>query len=52
MGLRIMRHRAAVIGGEFSVARRPGGGTVVTCVFPNGKPRTRFAVSGVRARPA
>jgi two-component system CheB/CheR fusion protein len=34
MGLRIMGHRARVIGGTFGVAPREGGGTVVTCTLP------------------
>ena len=33
-GLRIMRHRARVIGGTLQVQRMDEGGTVVTCVFP------------------
>jgi two-component system CheB/CheR fusion protein len=35
MGLNIMRYRAGIIGGTLEVARRPGGGVIVTCVFPN-----------------
>jgi signal transduction histidine kinase len=31
MGLRIMNHRASMIGGTLSVERAPAGGTVVTC---------------------
>lgn len=34
MGLRIMGHRARVIGGTFGVVPREGGGTVVTCTLP------------------
>ncbi|HEX4080409.1 MAG TPA: sensor histidine kinase [Rhizomicrobium sp.] len=34
MGLRIMPSRARLIGAEFSVGRRPGGGTIVACVLP------------------
>ena len=34
MGLRIMGHRARVIGGTFDVSPREGGGTVVTCTLP------------------
>lgn len=33
MGLRIMRYRAAMIGGSLDVRRREEGGTVVTCRF-------------------
>ena len=33
-GLRIMRHRAEVFGGELSVAPGPAGGVRVTCRFP------------------
>ena len=31
LGLHIMAHRARVLGGEFSVEKAPGGGTVVVC---------------------
>jgi len=31
LGLRIMAHRAAILGANFSVADRPGGGTLVEC---------------------
>jgi signal transduction histidine kinase len=34
LGLRLMRHRAQVIGGDFTVKRRPRGGTVVKCRLP------------------
>lgn len=34
LGLEIMRYRAESIGGAFSVARAPEGGTVVTCALP------------------
>lgn len=36
MGLRIMAHRASMIGGSLSVSTRPGGGTSVTCTWPTG----------------
>ncbi len=41
MGLRIMRHRAALIGGSLSVQRGRGGGTVVICtvIYQAGKSR-------------
>ncbi|MDR3458508.1 MAG: sensor histidine kinase [Verrucomicrobiae bacterium] len=35
MGLRIMAYRADLIGGAFSLGRRPGPGTQVTCTLPN-----------------
>jgi signal transduction histidine kinase len=38
MGLRIMAHRAAILGGTFSVGRRPSGGTMVKCVFNSSQP--------------
>lgn len=38
LGLHIMRHRARVIGGTFSI-RRTKGGSRVTCHFPWGEPR-------------
>ena len=34
MGLRIMPQRARLIGAQFAVNPRPGGGTIVTCVLP------------------
>lgn len=34
LGLRMMRHRTGVIGGEFTIESPPAGGTVVTCVMP------------------
>ena len=34
MGLRIMAHRATMIGGTFAVCRSVAGGTVVTCIVP------------------
>lgn len=33
MGLRVMEHRATMIGGRMSVVRRPEGGMRLTCVF-------------------
>jgi len=35
LGIRIMAHRAAMIGGTVSVEPAPAGGTMVTCSFPN-----------------
>lgn len=35
LGLRIMAHRAAMIGGSLSIEPAPTGGTMVTCSFPN-----------------
>ena len=34
LGLRIMAHRARSIGGELTIADRPGGGTVVILAMP------------------
>ncbi len=34
MGLRIMRHRAQILGAHFDVRPRDGGGTLVSCVLP------------------
>jgi PAS domain S-box-containing protein len=34
LGLRIMQHRAGVIGGVLQIGPLPGGGTVVTCTLP------------------
>lgn len=35
MGLQIMDHRAEMIGGSLDIRKRDGGGTIVTCAFPN-----------------
>jgi signal transduction histidine kinase len=35
LGLRIMAHRAEIIGGRFDIAAQPAGGTLVTCRFPS-----------------
>ncbi len=34
LGLRIMQHRAGMIGGSVQIGRSQGGGTVVTCTLP------------------
>lgn len=34
VGLRLMNYRAAIIGGTFSIASRPGDGVLVECTFP------------------
>ena len=34
LGLRIMAHRAAIIGARFTVEARPEGGTLMTCQLP------------------
>ena len=34
MGLRVMRYRAAVLGGALAVERQPAGGTRVRCSIP------------------
>jgi signal transduction histidine kinase len=34
LGVRIMAHRAAMIGGTFSIEPAPTGGTIVTCSLP------------------
>lgn len=38
-GLRIMRHRAEVLGGRLAVESEPGKGVRVTCHFPGGEQR-------------
>jgi signal transduction histidine kinase len=38
MGLRTMTYRAESLGGSFSIARRPHGGTIVTCTVPTKRP--------------
>ena len=35
LGIRIMAHRAAMIGGSFAIEPGPTGGTIVTCSVPN-----------------
>jgi two-component system sensor kinase FixL len=34
LGIRIMAHRAAMIGGSFAIEPAPTGGTIVTCSIP------------------
>ncbi|HVV71144.1 MAG TPA: sensor histidine kinase [Verrucomicrobiae bacterium] len=34
LGIRIMAHRAAMVGGSFSIEPAPTGGTIVVCSFP------------------
>jgi signal transduction histidine kinase len=34
LGIRIMAHRAAMIGGSFAIEPAPTGGTIVTCAIP------------------
>ena len=35
MGLSIMQYRASMIGGTLTVENDPGGGVMITCVFPS-----------------
>jgi PAS domain S-box-containing protein len=35
MGLRLMEHRAELIGGKLTRSQTPGGGTRISCSFPN-----------------
>ncbi len=37
LGIRIMAHRASIIGGVFSIEPAPAGGTIVTCSYPHTK---------------
>jgi signal transduction histidine kinase len=39
LGLRIMAHRAAMIGATFSVVAQPSGGTIVLCTLPHRSPK-------------
>lgn len=48
LGLRLMQHRAAVIGGRLSISPADGGGTVVTCVTPL-KTRNRYGGRALEA---
>jgi signal transduction histidine kinase len=43
LGMRIMAHRAAMIGGAFSIEPGLAGGTMVTCSFPN-KPKAKNGI--------
>jgi PAS domain S-box-containing protein len=36
LGLRIMKYRTGLIGGSLDIRKGDKGGTVVTCIFPNG----------------
>jgi signal transduction histidine kinase len=41
LGIRIMAHRAAMIGGSFTIEPAPTGGTIVTCSIPKAAATTR-----------
>jgi signal transduction histidine kinase len=41
LGVQIMAHRAAMIGGTFAIEPAPTGGTIVVCSLPKAKPRQR-----------
>jgi len=41
MGLRIMRHRAGILGAHLKITSKPGHGTVVRCVLPKRHARVR-----------
>jgi signal transduction histidine kinase len=41
LGVRIMAHRAAMIGGSFAIEPAPTGGTIVTCAIPIASPTSR-----------
>jgi signal transduction histidine kinase len=47
LGIRIMAHRAAIIGGSFAIEPGPTGGTIVTCSMPAG---TAKPAGGSQAR--
>ena len=49
MGLRIMPQRARLIGADFAVSARPGGGTTVTCVLPQQAETERRQLEPARA---
>jgi signal transduction histidine kinase len=51
LGIRIMEHRAAMIGGSFSIEPAPTGGTIVTCSFPRGPEPDRKANDHNAAHP-
>jgi signal transduction histidine kinase len=35
LGLRLMRHRAQLLGGQLDLSHAPAGGTLVRCRVPN-----------------
>ena len=37
LGLRIMKYRTGLVGGSLTIRKGVKGGTVVTCIFPNGR---------------
>jgi hypothetical protein len=45
LGLRIMAHRASMIGGSFSAEPAPTGGTIVTCSIPKASRPAKHANS-------
>jgi signal transduction histidine kinase len=45
LGIRIMAHRASIIGGSFSVEPAPTGGTIVTCSIPKVSKPDKYANS-------
>lgn len=47
MGLRIMRHRAHVIGGRIHIDSAPGDGTTVTCTIPTTEPTSTATVEHI-----
>jgi len=50
LGVRIMAHRAAMVGGVFAIEPAPTGGTIVTCSLPKANPR-QGANHATRNRP-
>jgi len=51
MGLRIMDHRARMIGAQFDLRADPHGGTIVTCSFPVAPTDTQPSASPARESP-
>ncbi len=48
MGIRIMKHRAELIGGVLTIESAPGKGTRVRCVFANRAPKNRGGTGAAR----
>jgi signal transduction histidine kinase len=52
LGLRLMRYRAAVIGGRFEIGRSARRGTIVTCRFSSGSEGSSAPGDDMTRRPA
>jgi len=39
MGMKLMRYRAQMLGGDVTIVNNPGGGVIVRCACPHRAPR-------------